>query len=94
MNKIILHPGDKISILYTVDKDGDGVPLHEEIFRKTSDEKQILTVTVSATSMRFMAGWQVDFTQNTVRPTRFTQIQPWQTRTETETQTKLILIRW
>ncbi len=39
MSKIILHPGDKISILYTVDKDGDGVPLHEEIFRKTSDEK-------------------------------------------------------
>ncbi len=38
MNKIILHAGDEISIIYTVDKDGDGVPLHEELFRNTSDE--------------------------------------------------------
>ena len=39
MSDIILQAGDEISIIYTVDSDGDGVPLHEESLRNTSDEK-------------------------------------------------------
>lgn len=39
LSSIILHPGDEVSIIYAVDKDKDGVPLDEEILRKTSDDK-------------------------------------------------------
>lgn len=38
LSSIILHPGDEVSIIYAVDRDKDGVPLDEEILRKTSDD--------------------------------------------------------
>ncbi len=40
ISKIIINAGDEISLVYTVDADGDGVPLHEELIYGTSDEKE------------------------------------------------------
>ncbi|MBP5442935.1 MAG: InlB B-repeat-containing protein, partial [Treponema sp.] len=38
LEDIKINAGDEISIIYTVDKDGDGVPLNEELIYGTDDE--------------------------------------------------------
>ncbi len=40
LESIILKAGDQVSIIYDVDKDGDGILRNEELIRGTSDEKE------------------------------------------------------
>ena len=40
ISKIMLNAGDEISLVYTVDHDGDGVPLNEELIYGTDDTKE------------------------------------------------------
>ena len=39
LDKISINAGDEVSVIYTVDKDKDGVPLNEELIYGTSDDK-------------------------------------------------------